>query len=106
MYVQGFASLHRASCYYVQVEVRPRVSIRKYCSFINFVLKKDQNVIITIDGELVCTRVRCLTSPMDLNPSCFFAGFSLQGVPFIDGINDVIIHPCISVFFKFSKLFN
>ena len=44
MYVQGFASLHRACCYYVQVEVRPRVSILKYCSFINFVLKKDQNM--------------------------------------------------------------
>lgn len=44
---------------------------------------------------------RCLTSPMDLNPSCFFAGFSLQGVPFIDGINDFIIYPCISVFLNF-----
>ena len=38
---------------------------------------------------------------MDLNPSCFFAGFSLQGVPFIDGINDFIIYPCISVFLNF-----
>lgn len=43
----------------------------------------------------------CLTSPMDLNPSSFFAGFSLQDVPFIDRINDFIIYPCISVFLNF-----
>lgn len=38
---------------------------------------------------------------MDLNPSSFFGGFSLQGVPFIDRINDFIIYSCISVFLNF-----